>query len=329
MQRRAVFLGREHELAELGAALEDASAGRGRFVLLVGEPGIGKTRLENETCDRATNAGFAVQWGRCWESGGAPAYWPWAEILTALSREARLSAETETLLGRLGRDAQILHLGRLGSKDVASFVASVAGDVPPATVASIFRATAGNPLFLDEVLRTMLASGDLLRVTGPSSLVLPFGVRDAIRQHLAHLPEADRPIIEVASVLGSEVRSPLLAAAAARPAADVEAVLARAVANGILIERGRHRYGFGHGLICEALYRDLPNSRRMELHARVAEALSVRRARATGRANWARIAPDAATVAPRSSPAVATWTPGAWNAGVAPASGRADRTAAG
>src|SRR6185436_6628701 len=42
---------------------------------------------------------------------------------------------------------------------------------------------------------------------------------------------------------------------------------------GILVERGRHRYGFGHGLICEALYRDLPNTRRMELHARAAEVL--------------------------------------------------------
>src|SRR6185436_12343972 len=48
------------------------------------------------------------------------------------------------------------------------------------------------------------------------------------------------------------------------------------------------RYGFGHGLICEALYRDLPNSRRMEFHARVAEALD--RDRSDPERPWAELA---------------------------------------
>src|SRR5262245_45908212 len=84
MRDGAVFLGRDQELAELTAAMADASAGRGRFFLLVGEPGIGKTRLASEACERAAAAGFAVHWGRCWESGGAPPYWPWAQIVSEL-----------------------------------------------------------------------------------------------------------------------------------------------------------------------------------------------------------------------------------------------------
>ncbi|MCI0794977.1 MAG: ATP-binding protein, partial [Chloroflexi bacterium] len=44
IRSRGVFVGREKELAELTAALEDALAGQGRLVMLVGEPGIGKTR---------------------------------------------------------------------------------------------------------------------------------------------------------------------------------------------------------------------------------------------------------------------------------------------
>lgn len=59
MRDGAGFFGREQELAELGAALPDAVAGRGRLFLLVGEPGIGKTRLASETCERAAAAGLA------------------------------------------------------------------------------------------------------------------------------------------------------------------------------------------------------------------------------------------------------------------------------
>jgi len=49
--RGAVFLGRERELAELRAALESVAAGQGRSFFLVGEPGIGKTRLASEACE--------------------------------------------------------------------------------------------------------------------------------------------------------------------------------------------------------------------------------------------------------------------------------------
>ena len=44
----SAFVGRETELAELKASLEDAISGRGRLVMLVGEPGIGKTRTAQE-----------------------------------------------------------------------------------------------------------------------------------------------------------------------------------------------------------------------------------------------------------------------------------------
>src|SRR5881394_1731511 len=88
MGRGAVFLGRERELGELRDALGTLPSGRGGLFLLVGEPGIGKTRLADEACELAARAGCAVHWGRCWESGGAPAYWPWAEIASALWNDA-------------------------------------------------------------------------------------------------------------------------------------------------------------------------------------------------------------------------------------------------
>ena len=82
---RGPLVGRERELGEATSALEGAASGRGRLLMLVGEPGIGKTSLADSIAATAERRGFKVLWGRCWESGGAPAYWPWLDLLSELT----------------------------------------------------------------------------------------------------------------------------------------------------------------------------------------------------------------------------------------------------
>lgn len=79
--RDAIFVGREGVLAELDAGLASALAGRGRCVLLIGEPGIGKTRLLHELASRAIAHGANAWFGRCMEFDGAPAFWPLMQIV--------------------------------------------------------------------------------------------------------------------------------------------------------------------------------------------------------------------------------------------------------
>ena len=78
------FVGRERERAELRASLDDADNGRGRLFLISGEPGIGKSRLAEVLAAEARSRGMRVAWGRCWEGRGAPAYWPWVEIVRSI-----------------------------------------------------------------------------------------------------------------------------------------------------------------------------------------------------------------------------------------------------
>ena len=66
-------------MGELEACLHDAMAGQGRLVMLVGEPGIGKTRIAEELATQAETRGAQVLWGRCYEGEGAPPYWPWVQ----------------------------------------------------------------------------------------------------------------------------------------------------------------------------------------------------------------------------------------------------------
>jgi DNA-binding SARP family transcriptional activator len=83
-QAAGVFVGRVAELAELGAGLADAAAGRGRLFLVSGESGAGKTRLVDELASAAKAGGARVLWGRCWKDGGAPALWPWRQALRSI-----------------------------------------------------------------------------------------------------------------------------------------------------------------------------------------------------------------------------------------------------
>src|SRR6266545_1648480 len=75
------FVGRSAELGELRAAMTEALGGSSRAVLLTGEPGIGKTALAVRLAGEAEALGVPVRWGRGSESEGAPAFWPWIQIV--------------------------------------------------------------------------------------------------------------------------------------------------------------------------------------------------------------------------------------------------------
>jgi DNA-binding SARP family transcriptional activator/RecA/RadA recombinase len=88
---RGVFVGRSRELAALDDALGDALDSRGRVLLIAGEPGIGKSRLIDELAARARARDAHVLVGRCWEAGGAPAYWPWVQALRGYLYDGELA----------------------------------------------------------------------------------------------------------------------------------------------------------------------------------------------------------------------------------------------
>ena len=114
------FIGRERELAEFRAAFSGALAGLTSLFLIAGEPGIGKSRLADELASLAQAGGARVCWGRCWEAGGAPAYWPWVQALRAYIREA----DTERIREQLAP----------GAADIAQMLPELHGlfpDLPP------------------------------------------------------------------------------------------------------------------------------------------------------------------------------------------------------
>jgi DNA-binding SARP family transcriptional activator/tetratricopeptide (TPR) repeat protein len=164
------FVGRERELGELSQAHDEAIAGRGRLVLLQGEPAIGKTRLLDELARRARRAGVRVLWGRCWEEGGAPAYWPWVQAIRGYVRESEPD--------RLGAD-----LGP-GAADLAQMLPELRQLLPDLGPAESlegegarFRLFDSIAAFLREASRTqplLLVLDDVHAADEPSLLLLRF-----------------------------------------------------------------------------------------------------------------------------------------------------------
>jgi DNA-binding SARP family transcriptional activator len=175
-----VFVGRGTELEQLLGGLDDALAGRGRLFLILGEPGIGKSRLTEELMARAARRGAGTLVGRCWEAGGAPAYWPWVQSLGAYVRET----EPEVLRGQLGA----------GAADLAQLLPELRDlfpDLPqPPAVESegsrfrLFEAVASFLRSATEARPLVLVLDDLHAADEPSLLLLQFIVRDIGDTHL-------------------------------------------------------------------------------------------------------------------------------------------------
>jgi tetratricopeptide (TPR) repeat protein len=172
---------------------------------------------------------------------------------------------------------------------------------PPAFAALLHAKTEGSPLFLVDLLRWLGSRGEIADFNGAWQLTgtmpsiereLPPSVRGMIQRKIEQLEESDRKLLMAASVQGFAFDSTIVADVLGLDAADVEERLTtlekvyafvRAVEEADLPDRTPSvRFRFVHVLYQNALFGDIPTSRRVALSGQVASALEARHgARAT------------------------------------------------
>ncbi|MGH8984741.1 MAG: ATP-binding protein, partial [Acidimicrobiia bacterium] len=215
------LVGRESQLAAAGALLDDLDRSRGGLLVLVGEAGIGKTRLAEEIVDVARTRGARTAWASAWQGDGAPALWPWVQVLrqltgsaealerdeaeTATTSAAAQFAQFEAVVGHL-RDASSenglvvviddLHWADSASRRLLAFVAAAVRNVPCLLVVTC-RA--------DELPRDDVAA--LARVG--TSLALPGLPDDAAAQLLSTAVGADVSPAATGVVVARSAGNPL------------------------------------------------------------------------------------------------------------------------
>ena len=189
----------------------------------------------------------------------------------------------------------------LGGLDKAAIIHYLEGRYPPALsqeqrfaqLAQVVQMrTAGNPLFMINVLDDLVARGLLVRQDGgwivnteieTLDLGVPDDVRKTIERMIERLPAAERELLEVASGVGLDFSASSVATAIGRQAIDVErafAVLGRQ--QRFLRYLGpvdypdgsvSSRFEFVHALYRDVLYERIPVGYRIELHRRLGDAL--------------------------------------------------------
>jgi DNA-binding CsgD family transcriptional regulator len=110
------FVGRQREMGKLKAILEDALSSQGQLLMLVGEPGIGKTRTAQELAAHAETRGAQILWGWCYEEEGAPSFWPWLQPIRTYVQQ-RDPGQLQSEMGP-------------GAADIAEVVSEVRGKLP-------------------------------------------------------------------------------------------------------------------------------------------------------------------------------------------------------
>jgi len=154
--------------------------------------------------------------------------------------------------------------------------------LPPELIRKVQRRANGVPLFIEEIAKQLLESGQLvvgdealdLTVTF-DTLAIPETLQDSLMARLDRLGPAKR-VAQVAAVIGRECDFALLAGVAGLGDRDLRDLLHRLVDAELLYQSGeppQARYQFKHALIQDAAYNSLLNASKQRLHGTIAETL--------------------------------------------------------
>ncbi len=180
-----------------------------------------------------------------------------------------------------------LNLSKLTRTQSAAMVSALAGGkaLPAALVEQILTKTDGVPLFVEELTKSILESGELTEASdhyeygGPARAVtIPATLRDSLMARLDRFMPV-KEIAQIGAAIGREFSYELIAMVAAMPQAQLDDGLLQLSDSGLAFRRGTPPdaiYTFKHALVQDAAYDSLLKSRRQELHGKIARVIDRR-----------------------------------------------------
>jgi class 3 adenylate cyclase/tetratricopeptide (TPR) repeat protein len=180
-----------------------------------------------------------------------------------------------------------LNLSKLTRAQSAAMVSALAGGkaLPAPLLEQILIKTDGVPLFVEELSKSILESGELTEAvdhydyTGSIRAVsVPATLRDSLMARLDRFMPV-KQIAQVGAAIGREFSYELIAAVAPMPVAQLDDALARLSESGLAFRRGTPPdaiYTFKHALVQDAAYESLLKGRRQELHGKIARVIEER-----------------------------------------------------
>ena len=175
------------------------------------------------------------------------------------------------------RGSALITFSNLSAAEVAIIAESRSGARPSqAAVRSLLSKTNGNPFFVLQILKVLENEGRLetLSLEQPLEYSIPRAVRDAIGRQTGCLSSRVKELLSIASVMGGDFTSALLARALGARDTQIRADLESALDAGICLSDDEGcNYRFSHGLVREAIYASLTVTERADKNARLALAM--------------------------------------------------------
>ncbi len=180
-----------------------------------------------------------------------------------------------------------LNLSKLTRTQSAAMVSALAGGkaLPEALLEQILTRTDGVPLFVEELTKSILESGELKEAGdryeyagSARAVTIPATLRDSLMARLDRFMPV-KEIAQIGAAIGREFSYELIAAVAPMPQAQLDDALAQLSESGLAFRRGTPPdavYTFKHALVQDAAYNSLLKSRRQELHAKIARVIEQR-----------------------------------------------------
>lgn len=171
--------------------------------------------------------------------------------------------------------ATTILLRPLAESEGVGLIDDVAGAIalPERIKRSILDKSDGNPLFIEELTRTVVESESVGSQLAPSAV--PESLQDSLNERLDR-HSSNKGVAQIAAVIGRDFTSELLAAVTHIPPAELGIILERLI-DANIIQRtaisGEHSYRFKHALVQDAAYESILLNERPALNQRVAIAL--------------------------------------------------------
>ncbi|MDQ3677688.1 MAG: AAA family ATPase, partial [Actinomycetota bacterium] len=209
---------------------------------------------------------------------------PMLVVVTYRDVEMAPDSPLRPLVADLRRENDVarLALGGFDDEEIATLLCEAEQQPSPQLVRRLREHTSGNPLFMEEILRSARESQISLSELDASQLEqleIPEGVQDVIRRRLSRLGAPTADALAAAAVLGRDFRLDALEATLGDGEDQAITAVDEALAARLVIEdpADAERYAFSHALVRDSIYRGLSRGRRARLHRRVALALESRR----------------------------------------------------
>ena len=187
-------------------------------------------------------------------------------------------------LGQLDRErlAEEILLARLGRVEVDAMIRAIfALDRPIRAefLDAIYALTEGNPFFVEEVLKSLIAAGDIYWTSQGwdrkpvSDLSIPRSVLGAVHQRIAQLTPAAQHLLDLAAVAGRHFDFSLLQALTQYNDEELLRLIKELIAAQLVVDESSERFAFRHALTREAIYTHLLERERKTLHQAIAESM--------------------------------------------------------